>query len=242
MGDPMWLIAHYHPVGLFSLKVGIATSTGAKTLFLPTPFAVRTAILDAAIRTQGLATGQDTFKVLKDFNIAAFPPKRVVVTNLFAKVLKPQRADAQRKETMQRTIAFREYAFLAGDLSLAFEGKEKALNQIETLLHQVNYFGKRGSFFQLLTPPEKVHELPEGFVVLKGITVNSNKVAGQSPETFSLGIIQMMDDWGPNLSFEKVNIYSDENICLGRDRIRQSVILPYRRVHSSRNFSFYELM
>jgi hypothetical protein len=49
-----------------------------------------------------------------------------------------------------------------------------------------------------------------------------------------------MDDWGPQLTFEKVNIYSDEDIRLGRDRIREPVILPYRLVRSSRNFSYYE--
>jgi hypothetical protein len=236
----MWLIAHYQPVGLFSLKVGLATSTGAKTLFLPTPFAVRTALLDAAIRTRGLATAPDIFEKLKGLTIAALPPERVVVTNLFTKVLKPQRADAQREEAMQSTIAFREYAYLMGNLGLAFEGEEDTLNQLEALLPHVNYFGKRGSFFQLLAPPGWNRELPEGFVVLRGVSVNGGEVAGQVAPPFPLGIIQVMDDWGPHLTFEKVNIYSDEDIRLGQDRIREPVILPYRLVCSSRSFSYYE--
>jgi len=236
----MWLIAHYRPVGLFSLKVGLATSTGAKTLFLPTPFAVRTALLDVAIRTRGLATAPGVFEMLKGLTIAALPPERVVVTNLFTKVLKPQRADAQREEAMQPTIAFREYAYLMGNLGLAFKGEEVALNQLEALLPHVNYFGKRGSFFQLLAPPGWNRELPEGFVVLRGLSVNGSEVAGQVATPFPLGIIQVMDDWGPHLTFEKVNIYSDEDIRLGRDRIREGVILPYRLVHSSRSFSYYE--
>ena len=91
----MWLVAKYQPVGLFSLKVGEATSTGAKTLFLPTPFAIRTAILDAAIRTRGLGVGAEVFEVIKGVTIAASPPKQVVVTNLFTKALKPQRSDSQ---------------------------------------------------------------------------------------------------------------------------------------------------
>jgi hypothetical protein len=236
----MWLIAHYQPVGLFSLKVGLATSTGAKTLFLPTPFAVRTALLDAAIRTRGLATAPEVFEIVKGLTIAALPPERVVVTNLFAKVLKPQRADAQREEAMQSTIAFREYAYLMGNLGLAFKGEEVALNQLEALLPHVNYFGKRGSFIQLLAPPGWNRQLPEGFVVLRGVSVNGGEVAGQVATPFPLGIIQVMDDWGPHLTFEKVNIYSDEDIRLGRDRIRVPVILPYRLVRSSRSFSYYE--
>lgn len=236
----MWLIAQYRPVGLFSLKVGLATSTGAKTLFLPTPFAIRTALLDAAIRTRGRTIGPEAFEVLKMLTIAARPPQKVVVTNLFTKVLKPQRGDARREGAMQRTIAFREYAYLVGELELAFGGDEATLDQLKTLLPQINYFGKRGSFFQLLAPPERVQELPAGFVVLRGVAVNGNEVAGQPAKTFPLGTIQVMDDWGPHLTFEKVNIYSDERIRLGRDRIRESVILPYRLVRSSRSFSYYE--
>jgi len=238
----MWLMAMYQPVGLFSLKVGEATSTGAKTLFLPTPFAIRTALLDAAIRTRGLEAGTEAFEMVRDVTIAAFPPKQVVVTNLFTKVLKPRRSDTESEEAMQRTIAFREYAYLTGALGLAFEGDQTILSQLRELLYQINYFGKRGSFFQLLTPPELVEELPEGFVVLKGITPSNDESISRQASSFPLGIIQPMDDWGPGLSFEKVNIYTDENISLGKDRIREYVILPYRLAKSSRSFSYYERM
>ncbi len=82
----MWLIAEYKPVSLFSLKSGLATSTGAKTLFVPTPFAIRTALLDAAIRTQGITASGPVFDALKLIKLAIHPPDRVTVTNLFAKV------------------------------------------------------------------------------------------------------------------------------------------------------------
>jgi hypothetical protein len=52
-----WLIARYQPTSLFSLKHGDATSTGGKSLLVPTPFAIRMALLDAAIRTEGIAAG-----------------------------------------------------------------------------------------------------------------------------------------------------------------------------------------
>lgn len=236
----MWLVAHYQPVGLFSLKMGLATSTGAKTLFLPTPFAVRTALLDVAIRTQGLATAPLVFEMLKGLTIAAFLPERVVVTNLFTKILKPQRPDAQRVEAMQTTITFREYAYLMGNFGLAFKGEGVDIHQLETLLPHINYFGKRGSFFQLLDLPRWTRKLPEDFVVLGGVSINGSEVAGQVRTLFPQGIIQVMDDWGPDLTFEKVNVYSDNDIRLGTDRVRQYVILPYRLVRSSRSFSYYE--
>lgn len=248
----MWLIADYEPVGLFSLKVGLATSTGAKTLFLPTPFAIRTALLDAAIRTQGVAVGPEMFEKLKTLSLAVRPPERVVVTNLFTKVQKPRRIDKRSGDeeedeaenpsssVMQKTIAFREYTYLAGRLCLAFSGDEPALRTVAELLPQVNYFGKRGSFFQMVAPPKQTDMLPEGFVLLDGIYIEGTTVEGHQPSAFVPGIIQIMDDWGRSLTFEKVNIYTDKKIERGKDRIFKHVILPYRLVRSSKSFSFYE--
>ncbi|MGB9594610.1 MAG: hypothetical protein ACPL7R_10790, partial [Anaerolineae bacterium] len=60
------------------------------------------------------------------------------------------------------------------------------------------------------------------------------------PETFPLGMVQAMDDWGEALTFDKVNVYSDERVIFGKDRVRKSVILPYRVLRSSKGFSLYE--
>lgn len=248
----MWLIAEYRPAAPFSLKIGVATSTGAKTLFLPTPFAIRTAFLDAAIRTRGAKAGAATFEVLKALRLAARPPERIAVTNLFAKVLKPKRSDKKKGEedddeetegagAMTRSIAFREYAHLDGTLALAFEGEADALNMVESLAPQINYFGKRGSFFQLAKLPRRIESLPNDFTRLDaGLTFENGKVMYGSSAAFPLGVIQLMDDWGAELTFEKVNVYSGESIRMPKDRVRQSVIFPYRLTRSSRGFSFYE--
>jgi len=235
----MWLIAEYRPVTLFSFRSGIATSSGAKTLFLPTPFAIRTALLDVAIRTKGLVAGPVTFAWIKELSIAVRPPERVVVTNLFAKILKPTRKE-EPEETMDRTIAFREYAQLEGTIALAFNSAEEWADELATLLVQVNYFGKRGSFFQLIAAPRRTQDLAEGFVPMDGIYVQGTQVSGQGPKAFVAGLIQMMDDWGESLTFAKANIYTDEKIVIGKDRVRKSIVLPYRLVRSSKGFSYYE--
>ncbi|MGC8839775.1 MAG: type I-A CRISPR-associated protein Cas5 [Anaerolineae bacterium] len=234
----MWLIAEYKPVTLFSFRSGLATSSGAKTVFLPTPFAIRTALLDAAIRTRGLREGPRAFAWIKALSIAARPPERVVVTNLFTKILKPTRKE-EAEEAMDRPIAFREYVYLQGTLGLAFEVAEEHSAQLQDLLAQVNYFGKRGSFFQLLGKPEKVNTLPKGFVAMDGAYLQDAQVKGLVAP-FAPGIIQPMDDWGEELTFAKVNVYTDEKIVLGRDRVRKSIVLPYRLIRSSKGFALYE--
>jgi hypothetical protein len=249
----MWLIAEYKPVSLFSLKSGLATSTGAKTLFVPTPFAIRTALLDAAIRTQGIAASGPVFDALKLIKLAIHPPDRVTVTNLFAKVQKPARKDKKGKsddkgaedleveqgKAMARTIAFREYAHLYGNLGIAINGDDSTLKTISMLLPQINYFGKRGSFFQILDMPSVIENLPHGYYPLNyGLKDEMDR--NKWPQSFPLGVIQIMDDWGPSLDFEKVNIYTEADIKLGKDRVRNSIILPYRLIQSSKSFSLYE--
>ena len=155
----------------------------------------------------------------------------MVVTNLFAKVLKPTRKKKEEpEEPMDRSIAFREYAYLDGNLALAFETTKERAGDLRLLLAQVNYFGKRGSFFQLLRSPELMDALPEDFMRLDEVE-----------STFVLGsIIQVMDDWGDSMNFAKVNIYSDEKIRLGEDRVQKHLVLPYRLVRASKGFSYYE--
>ena len=48
-----WLLASFKPVTLFSLRMSIATSSAAKTLLVPTPYAVKLALVDAAFRADG---------------------------------------------------------------------------------------------------------------------------------------------------------------------------------------------
>ncbi len=249
----MWQIAVYRPAALFSLKIGIATATAAKSLFLPSPFAIRTALLDAAIRVDGLQNAETAFESLKSLGIAARPPEAVSVTNLFAKVQKPRRTDKpkgkkqeeQEEEStvgtsaMIKSIAFREYVHLSGDLALAFSGEAEKLENLRGWLPHINYFGKRGSFFQLMELPP-VAEQVEKFYMLDGMTMNGSQIVSPTNGAFPLGIIQLMDDWGESLTFEALNIYTDERIRVGQDRVRKGVILPYRLTRSSKSFSLYE--
>lgn len=231
-----WAIARYLPVALFSLKHGEATSTGGKGLLVPTPFAIRMALLDAAIRIRGQDWGPQAFEHIRALRLALRPPRRVAVTGLFTKVLKPEREEG-RERAMQRTIAFREYVYLDGVLEVALGGDPAHLAEVFPLLPHITYFGKRGSFFQFLAPVQEVETLaeepPEGFTRMSALQVREGA-------TFPLGMIQRVDEWGPDLTFEKANIYTRAAIRVPADRARFDVILPYRLVRSGRGFAIYE--
>lgn len=235
-----WLEVSYQPTTLFSLKPSWATSTGGKSLLLPTPYAFKMALLDVAIRTSGLQVGKSAWPWLRDLQISIALPRQMVVTNVFAKILrvkeikskaseKPKaiaKAKAQGQWPYQKTIGYREYVYYPAPIQLAIgvaEAKHEA--RLTDWLMQINYLGKRGGFVQLMAPP-LLRTDDAGFISL---TQRGGAVPTQ-------GIIQQVDDCTPKMSFAHVNIYNKKRPV----RVVHHVVLPYRLVRSSKSYSLYE--
>lgn len=233
----MWILAEYQPVGLFSLKMATATSSGGKSLLVPTPYAIKMALVDAACRSRGEPHAEALWPTLRDLSVAVRLPERAVVTNLFAKILKPRRNPAapgsQDGGPLGKSIAFREYIWSQGNLQLAVATPvEQEIPKIAELFFQINYLGKRGGFVQLTSPPQTKTELPTGFVLLN---------PQDGPQEFdSRGVMQILDDCGPRMTFQQANVYSGQGVKLGKERILNHVVLPYRLTRSSRGYSLYE--
>lgn len=226
-----WLTITYQPTTLFSLKPSWATSSGGKSLLLPTPYALKMALLDAAIRTEGLETGKTAWPWLRDLHIGVRLPEQIVVTNLFARILRKRRGKS-KAGPFQKTIGYREYVYYSGPLQLAF-GVEKGTHkeQLEPWLVNLNYLGKRGGFMQPMQPPTAQPD-DDGFLRLTA-----------EPETIHIeGIIQQLDDCGHRMTFEHANIYSGKSIRSGSatGRIVRHIVLPYRLNRSSKSYTLYE--
>ncbi len=198
----MWIVAQYLPVAPFSLKPAAATSSGGKTLLAPTPYAIKMALLDVAIRTLGL---------------------------------KALEAQARGHWPMQPTIAYREYVYYrdAFQLALTSSSKERPLpSELHHLLTCINYFGKRGGFVQIEGPPQRMEQLPDGqFIELTPDALHP---------FYNDGTLQVLDDCGGSLTFQRANIYSAERITVGKERVLRHVVLPYRLIRSSRSYSWYQ--
>lgn len=230
----MWLIAEYEAVTLFSLKLSTATSSGGKTLLVPTPYALKMALLDSACRTLGVKQAESLWEQIRDLHVAIRPASKIVVTNLFQRILKPYKNPPKEGTPdsfgpFQRTIGYREYAQLIGPMAVALELSETQREAFVNLLLNINYFGKRGGFMQLVKTPQFIEDLPPQYVD-----------ATNQQTSFSIfGTLQVLDDCAPSLPFERANIYSGVKLKDG-DRIRRNVILPYRMTRSSKSFSLYE--
>ena len=87
----MWATGVFHQVSLFSLKPADTTSTGGRSLLIPTPFSIKMALLDVALRTYGLNAGVELFPTIRDLAIAMSLPQCIIVNNCFVRILKPRR-------------------------------------------------------------------------------------------------------------------------------------------------------
>jgi hypothetical protein len=235
----MWVIAEYQPTTLFSLRPANATTSGGKSLLTPTPFAVKMALLDAAIRVYGRGNAEAWFPRIRDLQIAIALPEHISVINTFVKIMRPHKGGAKDVfgtglvGPMGNTIAYREMVQFAGSLRLALnDNNDKgAAPPIATLLTQINYLGKRGGFMQLTQLMEE-NELEPEFTLL------TNDGNGE----FLLGsMMQLLDDCGPKMTFEHADIYSGKGIGINNPngRLLRHIILPYRVARSSRGYTLY---
>ncbi|MCS6872756.1 MAG: hypothetical protein NZ571_15020 [Anaerolineae bacterium] len=228
----MWTLAEYEATSLFSLKQSTATSSGGKTLLLPTPYTIKMALLDAICRTEGAAEGRRQWESLCKAQVALRPVPRLVVSNTFTRILKLPHESSKKKDdaTYVRSIGYREYVQWQGALGIAIRSDALPFERLRQWLLSVQMLGKRGSFVQLQAPPQQAEQLPADYILIDGTL----------PQDIPLqSVLQRLDDCAPSLTFDKANVYSNERIELGEDRLLHNVLLPYQRGRATRSYTEY---
>ena len=244
-----WLVARYSPVSLFSLRSTYATSKGGKTLLIPTPYALKLALIDVCFRAYPTSAAEKAarrvFDLIKAQPVRIQPPAECIVQNTFLRVLQPERgADDNEAGSgpFTRTIAYREFVFFSGEMEVALGIcglDDSEATELGRLMGHVNYFGKRGSFWQFLGMRRHQDVLPPGFsLVMNEIDQHSLDIVGRYRVT------EYLDDFGPKLckakdGFERISTYHDGIITLGEHRVLQPTLLPYRRETGGRHFTHF---
>ncbi len=242
----MWVAAEYEATALFTLKPATATASGGRTLPVPTPFAIKMALLDAVCRVEGVEAAEVVWEWLNLCRVALRPATRLVVNNTIIKYQREwqfkgkrdeyaaavEKARQAHKYPFQPTITYREYAYLDGGFGLALEVQTaQQADAIAAWLACINYLGKRGGFIQLQEVPQVLDDLDGRYIVV-----------GEALHTFDMdALLIQLDDTSAKLTFDKANIYSNARITLGKERVLHHVALPYRLVQSSRGYSYYRL-
>ena len=224
--------AVYKPTALFSLRDSNSTSSGAKSLFLPSPYAIKMALINQAISLGGIdfETNPHKFQAIRDLKINFRISGNFCMNNCLIKVQK-QRAN----EPFKSTVSFREYIFLDSNLEIIFETKtirqqslfdadEGTVSFLKKYLCTINQFGKRGCFFQ--------------FVEFKDNPLPANVVPFDIGSVQCGGLLQEYDDFCDTLTFDNVNNYSESKT----KRIKNIMFLPMIRKRSSKSYTLYEVV
>jgi CRISPR-associated protein Cas5 subtype I-A len=216
--------AIFQPTTLFSLKESNSTNKGAKSLLLPSPYSIKMAILNQAITIGGDLTKLETkkskeFEKIRDAKISFFIPKNTnfCVNNSFVKIQEPVREGSGFKPT----ISFREYVYISDNIEIIFEVEsEDAKIYLQKYLYKINYFGKRGCFFQFVDFNETPSESNvKPFDVRNGV----------------VGVLQSYDDFDEKSTFDDVNSFSKSI----PKRKKQILVLPLSIESSSKNFTLF---
>jgi len=212
----------YLPTALFSLKDSNSTNSGAKTLFLPSPYSIRMAILNQAITIGGnleYLKGKKSlsFSHIRDVKISFFidNDSYFSVNNSFVRIIKTIGEPSRP--------SFRQYLYLSKPLEIIFETQKVGQKEyLQKYLHNINYFGKRGCFFQFLEYSDSPNQ--------------ANVKPFQATEGLS-GILQEYDDFDAKFTFEDVSNFSSKKII---KRKKEILVLPLQSVSASKAFTVYK--
>ncbi len=213
----------YQPTNLFSLKDSNSTNSGAKSLLVPSPYSIKMALFNQAITIDGpevFTDGNESkeFNFIKSAKIGYHIKGSFCVNNCFVTI------QSLREGSYRGKPSFREYIYISEKIEIIFEtSSEEAKNYLQKYLHRINYFGKRGCFFQFVEYLDKPNE---------------QNVHEFDVSDFSPGILQEFDDISPNAQFKHVNNF-DSSYALREKRV---LVIPVNRMNSSKSYTHLRVM
>jgi len=225
----MWMEIAYKPTALFSLKLSSATNSAGKSLPCPSPYSVKMALLNAIITYDSLETARLNFSLVKNLELFFFLPESFVINNCMIKILKDNDKVSPALRTIEpfkSTVAFREYVYLSDEIRIAFNISALSDEQkgfLEVWFPRINYFGKRGSFFQFSGIKIK-KALPDNYVSLLR-------------ESYKPGVMFPMDDVDKTAEFKNMNNYNFQ--IKNAKRVSKVYIFPYKQVEANKSYSLF---
>ena len=230
-GPNRWLVIEYVPTSLFSLKMSAASSGVGKTLLVPTPYAVKMGLIDAALRSGWDGDPKALVEGLSGTDVRIGVPLQVTVTHTIVKI----RQEPKKKAVgvaYTSAVAYREFVYYGGSLCWAFDRStmsDRLEQAVIWLAPAVQYIGKRGGFIQFINAEQR-ESLSLDFT--------------QPLETGDLRIspylhLATLDDFGPEANLGALNSYSD--IPIRRDKHRKFVqtLVPLGVVSVGPGFTEY---
>lgn len=120
-----WVRADIEFASFYSYRIPGVSPSFAICSPLPSPAAVRLALVDAAIRHTGSVTeGKAIFDLARSVRLEIQPPVRVAVMKFFLKRLKPEKPQRGRRASVLESTGVREYCLPSGPMTVWMETEE----------------------------------------------------------------------------------------------------------------------
>lgn len=218
----MWLKIDYKPASLFSFRNIKATGSGATSLLCPTPFAVKMALVDTAIKSKGVEYGKQVYEKIKTATIKFKLPQHCVVNKTIIRIFNLDNRYLKVKNDAGKNVratdengnyitgnpvkpAFREFVYFNGNLSIAMDISDlddDFISELTSLFTGINYFGKKGSFMQFVGS-ETMDEIPSEFLQ----RMDSDEPITTGKRNFLLTV----EDTNEDITFEQINVFDSSD-------------------------------
>lgn len=209
----------YQPTNLFSLKESNSTNSGAKSLLISSPYSIKMALFNQAITIGGRNVFEEKkskeFTFIKDAKIEYRVLGSFCVNNCFVTI------QSLRDGTYRGKPSFREYIYFSDNIEIIFDVKsEEAKQYLQKYLYRINYFGKRGCFFQFVSYRDNPGQPNVREFESSGIAA---------------GIMQEYDDISPKAQFKNIDNFDSASA----NRVKQILVIPTQTINSSKSYTHY---
>src|SRR5581483_2962854 len=137
-----WIRAEVHFASLYSYRVPNTSPSFALASPVPSPSAVRLALVDAAIQHSGsVAAGDAVFELVKEAPLLLVPPERVCVVRALVRRLKPPK---EKDKPLERPPGIREYCHPKGPLEIYIQLEDET-ERVAELFRRLRRLGTTDS-------------------------------------------------------------------------------------------------
>ncbi len=223
-----WVIAQLNFAGLFSYRIPNLSPSYALSSPVPSPAALRLALVDTAIRLTGsFKIGEQIFELVKCAPLEIEPPHNVSIVKVFIKRLKPSKSSGKGCE---ESFGVREYCHFSDPMKVYLQLVEQE-DMVADLFRKLRRLGTTDSILSCLATIQK--EAPDSAFTCKLISTIRPDMSN-----FLKRPVVTLNEIDKAANFSQVNPYSQEK--RGPTFISQTYLLPLIEVRRGMNYIFYE--
>lgn len=121
-----WVCAELEFGSFYSYRVPNLSPSFSLCTPVPSPAAIRLALVDATIRHTGsVDEGKAIFELVRRAKLEVQPPQRVAIMKFFVKRLKPEKPAPGKRTSVLESTGIREYCLPSGPMAIWLETEEE---------------------------------------------------------------------------------------------------------------------